>query len=95
MIEFLDRITTWGVYGAGDPMYMYLKNYNTSWQWDYDRRFKDPHRNVASLIGWTYDCKNVGGYWVFIHIRLHAPGQPSGELFSDGIFQVCYSNSSL
>jgi hypothetical protein len=88
VIEFLERITTWGVYRAGDPMYMYLKNYNTSWQWDYDRGFKDPHRNVASLIGWTYDCKNVGGYWVFFHIRLYAPKQPSGELFfSNGIFR--------
>jgi hypothetical protein len=88
VIDFLKEITTLGVYRAGHPMYMYLKNYNTSWQWDYDRGFKDPHINVASLIGWTYDCKNVGGYWVFFHIRLYAPKQPSGELFfSDGIFR--------
>ncbi len=89
VINFLKNITgRLKAYGAGYPMYMYLKNYNTSWQWDYDRGFKDTHRNVASLIGWTYDCKNVGGYWVFFHIRLYAPKQPSGELFfSDGIFR--------
>jgi hypothetical protein len=65
-------------------MYMYLKNYNTSWEWDSDGGAKDNHRNVASLIGWTYDCKNADGSYVFFHVRLYAPSQPSGEFFSDG-----------
>jgi hypothetical protein len=65
-------------------MYMYLKNYNTSWEWDSDGGAKDNHRNVAYLIGWTYNCKNADGLYVFLHVRFYAPSQPSGEFFSDG-----------
>ena len=48
------------------PMYMYLKNYNTSWKWDEatgawgsDSGAKSYYTSVVNLIGWTYDCKGL------------------------------------
>ena len=64
--------------------YMYLRNYNTSWEWDSDKGFKDRYEGVSSLIGWTYDCENADGSYVFFHVRYYAPSQPSDEFFSDG-----------
>ena len=75
----------WSIFTS--TMYMYLRNYNTSWMWDSDGGFKDIHWGVSSLIGWTYDCRNADGLYVFLHVRLYAPRQPSGEFFSDGNFR--------
>jgi hypothetical protein len=75
----------WSIFAY--EMYMYLRNYNTSWMWDSDRGFKDIHWGVSSLIGWTYNCRNADGLYVFLHVRLYAPRQPSGEFFSDGNFR--------
>jgi hypothetical protein len=64
--------------------YMYLKNYNTSWEWDSDGGAKVKREDVAYLIGWAYDCRNADGSYVFLHLRFYASSQPSGEFFSDG-----------
>jgi hypothetical protein len=74
-------------------MYMYLKNYNTSWEWDSDGGAKDNHGNVAYLIGWAYNCKNADGSYVFLHVRFYAPSQPSGEFFSDGNLRYVIATS--
>jgi len=62
------------------PMYMYLKNYNTSWKWDEatgawgsDSGAKSYYTSVVNLIGWTYDCTGASGSYVHLHIRLYAP----------------------
>jgi hypothetical protein len=66
-------------------MYMYLRNYNTSWMWDSDGGFKDRYTNVPSLIGWTYSCSRADGSYVFLHIRFYAPTQRDGQkYFTDG-----------
>ncbi len=70
---------------AAFEMYMYLRNYNTSWEWDSDKGFKDIHRGVSSLIGWAYNCRNADGSYVFLHIRFYAPTQRDGQkYFTDG-----------
>jgi hypothetical protein len=75
------------------PMYMYLKNYNTSWKWDEatgawgsDSGAKSYYTSVVNLIGWTYDCTGASGSYVHLHIRLYAPPQKKEEhkFFSDG-----------
>jgi hypothetical protein len=65
-----------------NPMYMYLKNYNTSWKWDEatgawgsDSGAKSYYESVVNLIGWTYDCTGASGSYVHLHIRLYAPTQ--------------------
>ncbi len=88
--EFLRKISDGGAFWSRftSTMYMYLRNHNTSWMWDSDGGFKDIHGDVSSLIGWTYNCRNAGGLYVFLHVRLYAPRQPSGEFFfSDGNFR--------
>jgi hypothetical protein len=66
-------------------MYMYLRNYNTSWEWDSEKGFKDRYTDVPSLIGWTYSCSRADGSYVFLHIRFYAPTQRDGQkYFTDG-----------
>jgi hypothetical protein len=88
--EFLRNISDGGAFWSifTSTMYMYLRNHNTSWMWDSDGGFKDIHWGASSLIGWAYDCRKAGGFYVFLHVRLYAPRQPSGEFFfSDGNFR--------
>gem|GEM_PF-1566677 len=88
--EFLRKISDGGAFWSRftSTMYMYLRNHNTSWMWDSDGGFKDIHWGASSLIGWTYNCRNADGLYVFLHVRLYAPRQPSGEFFfSDGNFR--------
>ena len=74
-------------------MYMYLKNYNTSWKWDSDGGAKAKRGDVTYLIGWAYNCKNADGSYVFLHVRFYAPSQPSGEFFSDGNLRYVIATS--
>jgi len=88
--KFLRNISDGGAFWSifTSTMYMYLRNHNTSWMWDSDGGFKDIHWGASSLIGWTYNCRNADGLYVFLHVRLYAPRQPSGEFFfSTGNFR--------
>jgi hypothetical protein len=84
---FLTSITTrgwfWSIFAS--EMYMYLRNYNTSWEWDSEKGFKDRYTDVPSLIGWMYNCVGADGSYVFLHIRFYAPTQRDGQkYFTDG-----------
>jgi hypothetical protein len=84
---FLTDITTRGWFWSNFAgiMYMYLRNYNTSWEWDSEKGFKDRYTNVPGLIGWTYSCFGADGSYVFLHIRFYAPTQRGGQkYFTDG-----------
>ncbi len=73
----------WSIFAY--EMYMYLRNYNTSWEWDSEKGFKDRYIGVSSLIGWTYSCSRADGFYVFLHIRFYAPTQRNGQkYFTDG-----------
>ena len=86
--EFLRKITWltsrfWSIFAH--ERYMYLRNYNTSWEWDSEKGFKDRYTGVKSLIGWTYRCSEADGSYVFLHIRFYAPTQRDGQkYFTDG-----------
>ncbi len=63
-------------------MYMYLTNYNTSWEWDGSSGSwfsgdgaKTNYKDASRYIGWTYDCTGASGRYVLLHIRLYAPRQ--------------------
>ena len=80
---FLTDITTrgwfWSIFAY--EMYMHLRNYNTSWEWDSENGFKDRYIGVSSLIGWTYSCSRADGFYVFLHIRFYAPTQRNGQKY--------------